>query len=70
MLALRAAPAFVLALAAPGGAASEVRVALSAGAAPGAPREDGATPFDYARQNNEALRGTGARWPLNEARFA
>ena len=31
--------------------------------------EAGATPFDYARRHNKALRGTDAYWRLNEARF-
>lgn len=76
MLALRAAPAFVPALAAPASvfvAATEALFEAAAGEAASGARvalSPGAAPFDYARQSNEALRGIGARWPLNEARFA
>ena len=50
------------------GTASKVKVALSAGADPGARDYDGFTPFDHAKEN-EALKGTEAYWLLDEARF-
>ena len=46
-----------------------IEALIEADADVGAHDEFGMTPFDYAKRNNEALKGTDAYWLLNEGRF-